>query len=106
MKKLPAAPSYRIEALCFYRNPSIEPYTESFDTRYESRELALKAAWLLALKEAKLLGKENRKTVGAADACSFEADDDNENDGYDYIVRCWDGDDYRPVTKYKVVEDI
>ena len=70
--------SYHIESLCYDTNLHVEPYTESYDdVHYTDRSHAMVAA------------DENG----------------DESDGYDYVVRCWDGEDYRPVTKYKVVED-
>lgn len=99
--------SYHIESLCYDTNLHVEPYTESYDdVHYTDRSHAMVAAHMLALNEAQDLNEGNRETVGAPDACWFAADENgDESDSYDYVVRCWDGDDYRPVTKYKVVED-
>ena len=99
--------SYHIESLCYDTNLHVEPYTESYDdVHYTDRSHAMVAAQMLALSEAQELNEANRDTVGGADACWFAADENgDESDGYDYVVRCWDGEDYRPVTKYKVVED-
>lgn len=100
-------PSYHIEALCYDTNLNVAPYAESYDdVHYADRSHAMVAAQMLALSEAQELNEGNRDTVGGADACWFAADENgDESDGYDYVVRCWDGDDYRPVTKYKVVEE-
>lgn len=100
-------PSYHIESLCYDTN--VEPYTESYDdVHYTDRSHALVAAQMLALSEAQDLNEGNRETVGGPDACWFSTDehgDEDESDGYDYVVHCWDGEDCRPVTKYKVVQD-
>lgn len=100
-------PSYHIEALCYDHNIHVDPYTESYDdVHYTDYSHAMVAAQMLALSEAQELNEGNRDTVGGADACWFSADENcDESDGYDYVVRCWDGKDYRPVTKYKVVQD-
>lgn len=98
------ASKYHIESLCFFADPKLVPITEVMEY-YNDYEKAMMVAHILALIEAQEMNCANRETVGSESACWFEADDDNEDDGYDYIVRCWDGDDYRPVTKYKVVKD-
>ena len=100
-------PSYHIEALCYDHDIHVDPCTESYDdVHYTDYSHAMVAAQMLALSEAQELNEGNRDTVGGADACWFAADENgDESDGYDYVVRCWDGDDYRPVTKYKVVEE-
>lgn len=100
-------PSYHIEALCYDHDIHVDPYTDSYDdVHYTDYSHAMVAAQMLALSEAQELNEGNRDTVGGADSCWFAADENgDESDGYDYVVRCWDGDDYRPVTKYKVVEE-
>lgn len=100
-------PSYHIEALCYDHDIHVDPYTESYDdVHYTDRSHAMVAAQMLALGEAQELNEGNRETVGGADACWFAADENgDESDGYDYVVCCWDGEDYRSVTKYKVVQD-
>ena len=100
-------PSYHIEALCYDHDIHVDPYTDSYDdVHYTDYSHAMVAAQMLALSEAQELNEGNRDSVGGADSCWFAADENgDESDGYDYVVRCWDGDDYRPVTKYKVVEE-
>nr|DAJ39300.1 MAG TPA: hypothetical protein [Caudoviricetes sp.] len=98
------ASKYHIESIDFFADPKLAPITDVREY-YNDYEKAMMAAHILALIEAQEMNCANRETVGGENACWFEADDDNEDDGYDYIVRCWDGDDYRPVTKYKVVKD-
>lgn len=100
-------PSYHIEALCYDHDIHVDPYTDSYDdVHYTDYSHAMVAAQMLALSEAQELNEGNRDSVGGADSCWFAADENgDESDGYDYVVRGWDGDDYRPVTKYKVVEE-
>ena len=95
---------YHIESINFFADPKLAPITENREC-YNDYEKAMMVAHILALIEAQEMNCANRETVGSESACWFEADDDNEDDGYDYIVRCCCGYGYRPVTKYKVVKD-
>lgn len=40
---------------------------------------------------------------GSAESVFFAVDEDQ--DDFDFVVRCWDGDDYQVESRYKVVEE-
>lgn len=99
-------PGYYIHAVHNSTIPCEQPEEEAYtDVLYADLSHALVAAQMLALDEAQSLNEANREIVGQADACWFAADHASEEDGCDFVVRCWDGDDYRIVSKYSVKKE-
>lgn len=97
--------TYHIEAIHFDFNPRIEPEIKVYnEVHYDNLDYAYAAAKLLAFEEAQELNEACRSENGA-NARWFDVDEDYEETGYDYVTRCWDGDDYRCVSKYKVMAD-
>lgn len=94
--------NYCIEKEFFDYFNNTPPYTEKEPITYNSHDEAMKDAYILALEYAQELNRSSRETVGK-EACFFEADEDGSDSGNDFVVRCWDGDDYRIVSQYKVV---
>ena len=81
-------PSYHVEELCYDHEASTSPYTEVYNASYEDREHALVAAMLLAFETAQEMNEQARSEAGPENARWFAADDNNENDGYSYVLRC------------------
>ena len=99
-------PGYYIQAIQNSAVPCEQPEEEAYTgILYADLSHALVTAQMLALDEAQGLNEANREIVGQADACWFAADYASEEDGCDFVVRCWDGDDYRIVSKYSVKEE-
>lgn len=90
---------FKIVLLCYdYRKPF--PYLDSFDSALETREEAEVIMLRCALNELNELNAPTEE--GGKPERAFTAQLDDE--AYDVIICCWDGEDYMPVTCYKIVE--
>lgn len=52
---------------------------------------------------AQELNLSNRENNGSAESVFFAVDEDP--DDFDFVIRCWDGDDYQIESRYKVIKE-
>ena len=84
---------YKILKRGYYYGNAHEPEEEFLPTSYPTEEMAYMAAELSAFEAAQELNF----------SVFFAVDEDQ--DDFDFVVRCWDGDDYQVESRYKVVEE-
>ena len=93
---------YKILKREYYYGNTHKP-EEFLPTSYPTEEMAYMAAELSAFEAAQELNFSNRENNGSAESVFFAVDEDQ--DDFDFVVRCWDGDDYQVESRYKVVEE-
>lgn len=96
---------YKILKRGYYYGNTHKPEEEFLPTSYPTEEMAYMAAELSAFEAAQELNFSNRENNGSAESVFFAVDEDQ--DDFDFVVRCWDGDDYQVESRYryKVVEE-
>lgn len=90
--------TYCVLKECFYIEPERKPYFEAVKTEFDCLERAQTVAEKLCDAEAESFNRS--KTEGGLCFSSGEAGDER----FDYWTLAWDGDDYRVVTGYIIVE--
>lgn len=93
---------YRIKMTCYDYNVYAAPYLEIYDKAFNTKEEADKEAQLFSLEEAQELNIGARN-VNGNDARFFTGETDGSEE-FDYVVRCWDGDDYTVVSGYTIIQ--
>ena len=76
---------------------------EYLPASYPTEDMAYMAAELNAFAAAQELNLSNRENNGSAESVFFAVDEDP--DDFDFVVRCWDGDDYQIESRYKVIKE-
>lgn len=94
---------YKVLKRGYYYGNTHKPEEEFLPTSYPTEEMAYMAAELSAFEAAQELNFSNRENNGSAESVFFAVDEDQ--DDFDFVVRCWDGDDYQVESRYKVVEE-
>ena len=94
---------YKILKRGYYYGNTHKPEEEFLPTSYPTEEMAYMAAELSAFEAAQELNFSNRENNGSAESVFFAVDEDQ--DDFDFVVRCWDGVDYQVESRYKVVEE-
>ena len=90
---------FKVVLLCYdYASPS--PYLDSIDAAVETREEAEVIMLRCALDELNDLNAPTGETEKPERSFTAQLEDE----AYDVIICCWDGEDYMPVTCYKILE--
>ena len=89
---------YKILKRGYYYNDAHKSEDEFLSESYPTEDMAYMAAELNAFAAAQELNLSNRENNGSAESVFF-ADD------FDFVVRCWDGDDYQIESRYKVIKE-
>ena len=90
---------FKIVLTAMDSNANVEPYTEEFDVRFESRKEA--EIWMLHTMNDELSNLNEPDVDNTPHTRVFIADLNGEHDA---IIRLWDGEDYFDVTYYDIVE--
>lgn len=94
---------YKILKRGYYYNNAHKSEDEFLSESYPTEDMAYMAAELNAFAAAQELNLSNRKNNGSAESVFFAVDEDP--DDFDFVVRCWDGDDYQIERRYKVIKE-
>ena len=90
---------YKIELTCWdYSEPA--PYKDEVDLVFDNEKDAMIALLQCVIDEADCLNEpDSYGNRGRYFSIDLEG-----GDGFDAVIRCWDGDDYMNVTGYKIME--
>lgn len=94
---------YKILKRGYYYNAAHKSEDEYLPASYPTEDMAYMAAELNAFAAAQELNLSNRENNGNAESVFFAVDEDP--DDFDFVVRCWDGDDYQIESRYKVIKE-
>ncbi|WP_304220558.1 hypothetical protein [Phocaeicola plebeius] len=94
---------YKILKRGYYYNDAHKSEDEYLPAAYPTEDMAYMAAELNAFAAAQELNLSNRENNGSAESVFFAVDEDP--DDFDFVVRCWDGDDYQIESRYKVIKE-
>ena len=90
---------YKIKLTCWdYGNH--EPHVEEVDEIFDNEEDAMDGLLVYANYEVQCL---NQPDDDNDEQRYFEIDLEG-GDGFDAVIRCWDGDDYMNVTGYNIIK--
>lgn len=91
---------YKILKRGYYYSAAHKSEDEFLSESYPTEDMA---AELNAFAAAQELNLSNRENNGSAESVFFAVDEDP--DDFDFVVRCWDGDDYQIESRYKVIKE-
>lgn len=90
---------YKIELTCWdYGEPA--PYKDEVDQIFDDKKDAMIVLLQCVIDEADCLNEPD----AYGNRGRYFSIDLEGGDGFDAVIRCWDGDDYMNVTGYKIVE--